>query len=53
MGLADPYLPFSKQLVNIYNEECMTQMEHKEGHQIPSLRTNIYQEVNNWLNIQL
>lgn len=49
MGLEDPYLALSKQLVSVYDKHLATIIEHKEGHQIPSLRTGIYQDVNNWL----
>lgn len=48
-GKADPLYEKSKTLKDLYNDEKVFLLEHDEGHNIPSINTNIYSNINQWL----
>ena len=48
-GEADPYLERSKGLLKYFDSSCATVLNHSEGHQIPSIRTKVYNQINTWL----
>jgi len=49
VGLADDLLPLSRRLHNMFQTGTGTLLEHSEGHNIPSIRTNLYQAVLAWI----
>ena len=49
MGEADPFLPESRKLQAMYAVGTRTSLTHQETHNIPSLRTNLYPEINRWI----
>lgn len=49
MGRADPLLPRSEQLLAFYNSDKATVLYHSEGHNIPSIRTELYPVILTWL----
>ena len=50
MGEKDPYFNDSKSLSNrIYENDTKKVIIFNEGHNIPSIRTNIYPEVKEWI----
>jgi len=50
MGSADPYLSRSRQLrKDFYESTSSTVLEHDEGHNIPSIRTQLYPVISQWL----
>eukprot|EP01036_Dinobryon_divergens_P026076 gene26076-34684_t len=50
MGSADPFLSRSRLLrADFYEEASSTVLEHGEGHNIPSIRTNLYPAISQWL----
>ena len=48
-GAADQYLNLSESLANMYLASERTVLVHSEGHNIPSIRTNLYDKINDWL----
>ena len=51
-GLADPYLELSQRLLDMYAQTGRALLQHEEGHNIPSIRTNLYAKINAWLAAQ-
>jgi len=51
-GLADPLLPYSQRLLAMYEASNATLLQHTEGHNIPSIRTGLYPEINKWVKLQ-
>ena len=49
MGLADSYLPESRKLMSYYNDDERMVLEHEEGHNIPSIRTGLYDAIKSWM----
>ncbi len=49
MGRADPLLAQSRALVQLFDEDSRTLMEHEEGHNIPSLRSGLYPGITQWI----
>lgn len=48
-GRADPYLDRSQRLLGLYGEASRALLLHEEGHNIPSIRTQLYAKINAWL----
>lgn len=48
-GKSDPAYEKSKILEKIYNNQRSLVLEHDEGHNIPSINTNIYSAIKEWL----
>lgn len=48
MGESDPFLPQSKKLEALFGGKRTT-MVHAEGHNIPSMRTNLYPQIDKWI----
>jgi predicted esterase len=48
-GRSDPVYEKSKILEKIYNNQRSVALEHDEGHNIPSINTNIYSDIKEWL----
>ena len=48
-GTGDPAYEKSKILKEVYNNEKAVVLEHNEGHNIPSINTNIYSFIKGWL----
>lgn len=53
MGRADPLLSHSRQLATMYRDADRILLEHDEGHNIPSIRTEIYPRVAEWIQDQM
>jgi predicted esterase len=49
MGESDPFLPHSQKLEAVFGGKRTT-MVHSEGHNIPSIRTNLYPQIDQWIN---
>ena len=51
MAPADPYYEKSRELVQWYSQENerLTKLEHDEQHNVPSIRTKLYPQINQWL----
>lgn len=49
MGLQDDVLPRSKALKDMFANDFATVIEHGEGHNIPSVRTDTYHVIKKWL----
>jgi hypothetical protein len=50
MGLVDPHLNRSRQLRrDFYESTSSTVLEYDEGHNIPSIRTQLYPVISQWL----
>lgn len=49
MGLEDPLIQSSKVLSSLFSEECKMILQHSEGHNIPSKRTDLYPRINSWI----
>lgn len=49
MGRADPLLSRSERLLTFYNPDKATILYHSEGHNIPSMRTQLYPTILTWL----
>jgi Serine hydrolase (FSH1) len=50
MGQADPLLPESKVLKDLYvDSTSRIIMMHEEGHNVPSIRTNLYPAIQRFL----
>eukprot|EP01034_Spumella_vulgaris_P026153 gene26153-32688_t len=48
-GLSDPLLPRSRALIQLYSEHNRKVLEHSEGHNIPSMRTDLYPAIKQWI----
>jgi len=48
-GFEDPFLDHSKRLETLFADNSTTIIEHQEGHNIPSIRTNVYQKISDFL----
>lgn len=48
-GAADPFLSRSTALEGLYRDEMRHALRHEEGHNIPSMRTELYPMINEWL----
>jgi len=48
-GLSDPLLAYSQRLYDMYESPQKVLLQHGEGHNIPSLRTDLYGAINAWL----
>lgn len=53
MGDIDPLLPDSKILFDLYSTTSRNILMHEEGHNIPSIRTNLYPKINDFLDMQM
>jgi hypothetical protein len=49
IGQSDPYHPNSKILEQIYDEKSRTTLIHSEGHNIPSIKTDLYPTIKEWI----
>jgi hypothetical protein len=53
MGDIDPLLSDSKQLFDLYSDKSRNILTHEEGHNIPSIRTNLYPKIQDFLDKQM
>ena len=49
IGRADPYLKECNQLFERYQESTREVIYHEEGHNIPSIRTELYPNFKAWI----
>lgn len=48
-GAEDPYFSSSKRLEAFYESDKKLVMVHEEGHNIPTIRTELYPLINDWV----
>lgn len=48
-GTGDPFYEKSKILKEVYSNEKAVVLEHNEGHNIPSINTNTYSFIKEWM----
>mmetsp|Transcript_22062 Transcript_22062/g.37356 ORF Transcript_22062/g.37356 Transcript_22062/m.37356 type:complete len:246 (+) Transcript_22062:19-756(+) len=53
MGANDPFIEQSRKLTTFFDSHTSTLLNHGEGHNIPSLRTGLYPEIDAWLQSQM
>jgi hypothetical protein len=53
MGDIDPLLSDSKKLFDLYSDKSRNILTHEEGHNIPSIRTNLYPKIQDFLDKQM
>ena len=49
VGSDDPYFEQSTQLYELYSKDISTKIIHNEMHNIPSPRTQVYDQINTWI----
>jgi hypothetical protein len=49
MGTVDEYLAESRRLTQLYNTTLIKILIHNEGHNIPSIRTELYPLIREWI----
>jgi hypothetical protein len=52
IGNEDRFKPYSERLLEHYDPSQRKVLYHGEGHNIPSIRTELYPEIKAWIQLQ-